>query len=81
MQSLDSLPDVRTVELTAPLRWLSEAWGALGKALFPCLTYGCAMALFSAFLVFAMIATNLAFWVWALICGFVFVAPMLVTDL
>ena len=81
MQSPDTLPNVRTVELTAPLRWLSEAWGDLGKVLFPCLTYGCALALFSAFLVFAMVASNLAFWVWALICGFVFVAPILAMGL
>lgn len=81
MQSPDTLPNIRTVELTAPLRWLSEAWGDLGKAWFPCLTYGSALALFSVFLVFALIASNLAFWVWALICGFVFVAPMLAMGL
>lgn len=74
-------PAVRTVPLAAPFQWLAGAWADMGKGLWPLLAYGLALALFSLWLVGALIASNAAFWVLALTCGFVFIAPMLAMGL
>jgi len=81
MQSTGGLPDVNTIGAAAPFRWLSGGWSDLGKAPLPNLAYGFAMFLVSVSLVSALVVSNLAFWVWALICGFVFLAPMLAMGL
>jgi uncharacterized membrane protein len=75
------LPDVNTVGVAAPFHWLGGAWSDMRKALFPCLVYGAALALVSFGLVRALYTFNAAFWVLALTCGFVFVAPMLAMGL
>lgn len=75
------LPDVNAIGIDAPLRWLGGAWRDMQKALVPCLAYGAALALFSYWLVRSLYDSNAAFWVLALTCGFVFVAPMLAMGL
>jgi len=75
------LPDVNAVGVAAPFRWLAGAWSDMQKALLPCLAYGAALALFSYWLARSLYETNAAFWVLALTCGFVFVAPMLAMGL
>lgn len=75
------LPDVNAITLAAPFRWLGGAWGDMQKALLPCLAYGAALGLFSYWLVRSLYDSNAAFWVLALTCGFVFVAPMLAMGL
>ncbi|KAF0184423.1 MAG: hypothetical protein FD124_1672 [Alphaproteobacteria bacterium] len=75
------LPDVNAIGLAAPFRWLGGAWGDMAKAPLPCLLYGAALGLFSYWLVRSLYESNAAFWVLALTCGFVFVAPMLAMGL
>ncbi|MBT9444187.1 MAG: DUF2189 domain-containing protein [Hyphomonadaceae bacterium] len=53
----------------------------MAKAPLPCLLYGAALGLFSYWLVRSLYESNAAFWVLALTCGFVFVAPMLAMGL
>lgn len=81
MDPSGGLPGVNTVGLGAPFRWLSGAWSDLWKAWPPCLAYGLALAVGSAWFSWVFIASNAAFWVLALTCGFVFVAPMLAMGL
>jgi uncharacterized membrane protein len=81
MQSTGGLPAVNPISAAAPFRWLAGGWSDLGKAPLPNLAYGFAMFLISVSLVYALVVSNLAFWVWALICGFVFMAPMLAMGL
>lgn len=75
------LPSVNRVGVGAPFRWLAQGLGDFGRALLPCLFYGAALAGFSFWLSSMLIQSNAAFWVLALTCGFVFVAPMLAMGL
>lgn len=81
MAQAGGLPSVNTISFAAPFQWLAGAWLDMGKALWPCLAYGLALSLFSVWLVGSLIASNAAFWVLALTCGFVFVAPILAMGL
>ncbi len=81
MESTLGLPTVNTIDAGAPLRWLAGAWRDLRKAPGPCLAYGLALALVSITGSAAFVAFNAAFWVLALSCGFVFIAPMLAMGL
>lgn len=81
MESAGGLPHVNLIGVGAPFRWLAGAWADLWKAPFPCLAYGLALTAFSLWLVNALVQSNAAFWVFALILGFVFVAPMLAMGL
>ena len=72
---------VNTVGIDAPFRWLAGAWGDLGKAPGPCLAYGLALAFVSIAGSAMFIASNAAFWVLALSCGFVLIAPVLAMGL
>lgn len=77
MQPSGGLPDVNSVDLSAPFRWLKEAWGDLGKAWLPCLAYGFGLAVLSACLCIWLFLSGGALWALALSLGFVFVAPLL----
>lgn len=81
MTTRTGLPDVRRVGFADPFRWLGEGWSDFGKALVPCLVYGVAVALVSFGVSTALVRSNAAFWVLALTCGFVFLAPMLAMGL
>lgn len=72
---------INVVGPDAPLRWLSGAWGDLRKAPLPCLAYGFALAAVSIAGSVMFVVSNAAFWVLALSCGFVFIAPMLAMGL
>lgn len=72
---------VRTIDTAAPFRWLAGGWHDLRKAPGPCLIYGLALALASIAGSAAFVASNASFWVLALSCGFVFIAPMLAMGL
>ena len=71
------LPSTRAVELSAPFRWLREGWGDLWASWPASLAYGLVIAAVCAGLGAALIASNMAYWAFALTCGFVFVAPVL----
>jgi uncharacterized membrane protein len=53
----------------------------MGKALMPCLAYGLALTSVSIVGSALFVASNASFWVLALSCGFVFIAPMLAMGL
>ncbi len=67
----------KVVGWSAPFRWLAGGWTDLWRAWPACLAYGFAVAAGCAGLAALLIATNMAFWVFALTCGFVFIAPVL----
>ena len=77
MASSGGLPGVKKISVGAPFRWLGGAWRDLWRAWPPLLTYGVALSAFSLWISLSFLATGGAFWVFALTCGFVFVAPML----
>ena len=81
MAPAHGLPTINRVNLAAPFEWLAGAWGDLFKAPITLLLYGLALALASYWLSAALIDSDLAFWVLALTCGFVFLAPMLAMGL
>jgi uncharacterized membrane protein len=79
--STGGLPEVSTIGMRAPFRWLAGGWRDLWTAPGPCLAYGLIVALLSVALCYALVVANAAFWVLALTIGFVFVAPMLAMGL
>lgn len=81
MASSSGLPGVKSISAGAPFRWLGGAWRDLWRAWPPLLTYGVALSAFSLWISLSFLATGGAFWVFALTCGFVFVAPMLAMGL
>ena len=81
MDSSGGLPDVSTIDMKAPFRWLRDGLRDLGKAPVPCLTYGLIVTLLSLALCYALIIYDAEFWVLALSVGFVFIAPMLAMGL
>lgn len=72
---------VNVVDIGAPLRWLAGGWRDLTRAPGPCLSYGLVLALVSIAGSVTFVAFNAAFWVLALSCGFVFIAPMVAMGL
>jgi uncharacterized membrane protein len=72
---------VNIVDIGAPLRWLAGGWSDLKRAPGPCLAYGLALAAASIAGSAVFVASNASFWVLALSCGFVFIAPMLAMGL
>jgi uncharacterized membrane protein len=75
------VPGVKAVGFDAPFRWLAGGWSDMGRIGFASLLYGAIVAGLSFALLTALIASNAAFWVLTLTCGFVFVAPMLAMGL
>lgn len=81
MAKSSGLPAVRAVGLMAPFHWLAGGWSDFLKAPGPCLVYGAVLSAASIAITWAFVASNAAFWVLALTCGFVFIAPMLAMGL
>lgn len=71
------LPPIRTIGYGAPMRWLAQGWSDLWRAPFPMLVYGVIVAAVSLALAYGLYVSNGAFWMLALSCGFVLVAPVL----
>lgn len=76
-----TLPAVARVGAGAPLRWLAGAWSDLWKAPLPCLAYGLALSVFSLGFTLIVYAQGASYWIFALSCGFVFIAPLLAMGL
>ena len=72
---------VNIVDFGAPFRWLAGGWSDLKRAPLPCLAYGLALTAISIAGSAAFVAFNASFWVLALSCGFVFIAPMVAMGL
>jgi uncharacterized membrane protein len=81
VESSGGLPEVSTIDMGTPFRWLGGGWRDLWKAPAPCLAYGLILAVISVLLCYALVVANAAFWVLTLTLGFVFVAPMLAMGL
>lgn len=81
MDTTLGVPAVNTIDTAAPFRWLAGGWSDMRKALGPCLVYGLALAVMSIVGSAAFVVSNASFWVLALSCGFVFIAPMLAMGL
>lgn len=81
MESSGGLPDIATIDMKAPFRWLAGGWSDLCKAPIPCLTYGLIVALLSFGLCYLLFVFDAEFWVLVLTLGFVFIAPMLAMGL
>jgi uncharacterized membrane protein len=81
MDSSLGFPAVNMIDVAAPFRWLAGGWSDMRKALWPCLAYGLVLAALSIAGSAAFVASNAAFWVLALSCGFVFIAPILAMGL
>lgn len=75
------LPDVAKIGLATPFAWLALGWSDLMKCFWQSLVYGGLLTAFSLWLVYTLYETKIAFWVFALTCGFVFVAPILAMGL
>ncbi len=71
------LPRINKVTFSAPFRWLALGARVFGKAPMVFLIYGALVALACFFLGYWLLHFNAAFWVLALTCGFVFIAPIL----
>lgn len=76
-----TLPAVAAIGADAPFRWLAGAWSDLWRAPLPSLAYGLALSLFSLGLVSWVYTHGASHWIFALTCGFVFVAPVLAMGL
>jgi uncharacterized membrane protein len=81
MLAATTIKGVNTIDMGAPFRWLGWAWGDLKKVPGPALVYGLVLAAAGIAVSTAFVFYNAAFWVLALTCGFVFIAPMLAMGL
>lgn len=77
MERVIAVSSNKDIGIDTPLRWLAGAWKDLWSAPLAFLTYGCAIALISFLLSWAIYVTNFAFWVFVLTVGYVFIAPVL----
>lgn len=76
-----ALPAVARIGGDAPFRWLAGAWSDLWRAPLPCLAYGLTLSLFSLWFTLTVYNHGASHWIFALTCGFVFVAPVLAMGL
>lgn len=81
LEKTGGLPPVAEIGATEPFQWLADGWADLWRAPGPCLLHGLVMALVSAGMGAMLLFQGMPFWVLALTCGFVFVAPMLAMGL
>jgi len=76
-----TLPDVATITIGAPLRWLSGGWRDFLAAPLPCLIYGLLLAGVSAGLTYLLYYGDAFNWILVLAGGFLIVAPMFAMGL
>lgn len=75
------LPDVSTVGLSAPFRWLAAGWKDFMRATGPCLVYGALMVAASAGLTVALYQAGAIRFLFVVAAGFMLVAPILAMGL
>ncbi|MEZ5946459.1 MAG: DUF2189 domain-containing protein [Hyphomonas sp.] len=75
------LPDVSTIGVGAPFRWLAGAFSDFRKAPGPCLIYGAILVAASVGLAVALYYAGALRWLFAAAAGFFLVAPMLAMGL
>ena len=80
-EQLTKLPDVATVSISAPIRWLAGAWQDYLRAPLPFLIYGILLAAVSAVIAWALVFSGAFAWVFVLAGGFFLIAPVLAMGL
>ena len=75
------LPDVATITIGAPFRWLSGAWQDYLRAPLPFMIYGIVLAGISAMIAWALVFSGAFAWVFVLAGGFFLIAPILAMGL
>ncbi|MCR9078661.1 MAG: DUF2189 domain-containing protein [Hyphomonadaceae bacterium] len=76
-----SLPEVATISVGAPFRWLSGAWQDYLKAPLPFMIYGIILSAVSAMIAWALVFSGAFAWVFVLSGGFFLIAPILAMGL
>lgn len=74
-----TVPNVRTVSMTAPLRWLASGWGDFRAHPLPSVFYGVCFAVMGWLI--ALTFRHAYAYVSALVCGFLLVGPFLATGI
>lgn len=80
-QSQQHLPDIATVDMGAPLRWLGGGWKDFCAAPIPCLFYGLALFSLSSGLVYLLYLKVDISWILIMVGGFFLLAPMMTMGL
>jgi len=80
-QATTGLPDVNTIGLAAPFRWLAGGWADFRKAPGPCLVYGAILVAASVGIALALYHLGAIRWLFVVAAGFMLVAPMLAMGL
>ena len=75
------LPDVATITIGAPFRWLSGAWQDYLRAPLPFMIYGIVLAGISAMIAWALVFSGAFAWVFVLAGGCFLIAPILAMGL
>jgi uncharacterized membrane protein len=75
------LPDVATISIRAPFRWLAGAWQDFLSAPLPFMIYGIILSAVSAMIAWALVFSGAFAWVFVLSGGFFLVAPILAMGL
>lgn len=75
------LPDVATISISAPLKWIAGAWQDYLRAPLPFIIYGIALSALSAMIAWALVFSGAFAWVFVLAGGFFLVAPILAMGL
>jgi uncharacterized membrane protein len=80
-QTATGLPDVNTVGLSAPFRWLAGGWSDFRKSLGPSLTYGAILVVASVGLTAVLYQAGAIRLLFVVAAGFMLVAPILAMGL
>jgi len=75
------LPDVATVSIDAPFKWLAGAWQDYLRAPLPFMIYGIILSGVSAMIAWALVFSGAFAWVFVLSGGFFLIAPILAMGL
>ena len=75
------LPEVATISIDAPFRWLIGAWQDYLRAPLPFMIYGIGLAGISAMIAWALVFSGAFAWVFVLAGGFFLIAPILAMGL
>lgn len=80
-EPLQKLPEVASISIGAPIRWLAGAWQDYLRAPLPFMIYGILLSGASAMLAWALVFSGAFAWVFVLAGGFFLIAPILAMGL
>ena len=76
-----TLPEVATISINAPFRWLAGAWQDYLRAPLPFIIYGIVLACITPMISWALVFSGAFAWVFVLAGGFFLIAPILAMGL